>query len=110
MTVTGPCRTRSRSICSTSPVPSVLVVASQRDQLTSSDALAAESALTYNPDGTVATATAPGNTGNPELAVVMLVVTITSEDPQVLPMAASVLVVILARLGYLSATRRGPRE
>ncbi len=33
--------------------------------LTSSDALAAEAALTYNVDGTVATATAPGNTGNP---------------------------------------------
>jgi RHS repeat-associated protein len=35
------------------------------NQLTSSDALAAEATLTYNADGTVATATAPGNTGNP---------------------------------------------
>jgi RHS repeat-associated protein len=34
------------------------------NQLTSTDALAAEAALTYNSDGTVATATAPGNTGN----------------------------------------------
>ncbi|WP_147463398.1 RHS repeat-associated core domain-containing protein [Cellulomonas triticagri] len=34
------------------------------NQLTSTDALAAEAALTYNADGTVATATAPGNTGN----------------------------------------------
>ncbi len=35
------------------------------NQLSSTDALAAEATLTYNPDGTVATATAPGNTGNP---------------------------------------------
>jgi RHS repeat-associated protein len=35
------------------------------NQLTSTDALAAEAALTYNADGTVATATSPGNTGNP---------------------------------------------
>ena len=34
------------------------------NQLTSTDALAAQAALTYNSDGTVATATAPGNTGN----------------------------------------------
>jgi RHS repeat-associated protein len=34
------------------------------NQLTASDALAAQAALTYNTDGTVATATAPGNTGN----------------------------------------------
>ncbi|WP_282947187.1 RHS repeat domain-containing protein [Cellulomonas endometrii] len=35
------------------------------NQLTTSDALAAQAVLTYNTDGTVATATAPGNTGNP---------------------------------------------
>lgn len=35
------------------------------NQLTTTDALAAQAVLTYNTDGTVATATAPGNTGNP---------------------------------------------
>ncbi|OMH22903.1 hypothetical protein BKD30_15415, partial [Tersicoccus phoenicis] len=34
------------------------------NRLTSTDALAAQAVLTYNPDGIVATATAPGNGSN----------------------------------------------